>query len=260
MGLALANLTDSDAKGLKTPTVWGNVQFRAASYRAGYIVMNSTGAFRELSDVLAGITLDRIAERQRQRQESYSGRPGRHKAGIQAGFNDELDHTLTSREHGWDCQVPVFEPDSGSKKGYWTMDFKKSFPPLKYGVGVEVTFNHAEALPWTLIRPTLAYQEVEVKLGSRINVAAIIIGTDNLKGNRRDGSLRMDSAVGTYERLRTLLPKMKWVLPVPMVIFGLDWKDGGMVGEVEEIDLYAAQSGLPTSSGGEEPSSEEEEG
>ena len=235
------------AKSLKISMVWWSVQFHVASYRAGYIVMNSTGAFRELSEVLTGITLDRIAERRRQRQESYSGRPGRHRAGIQAGFNDELDTILTSHEHRWERQVPVFEPDSGSKKGYWTMDFKKTFAPLKYGVGVEVTFNHAEALPWTLIRPTLAYQEVEVKLGSRINVAAIIIGTDNLKGNRRDGSLRMDSAVGTYERLRTLLPKMKWVLPVQMVIFGLDWRDGGMTGDVEEIDLYVSQSGLSTS-------------
>jgi hypothetical protein len=74
---------------------------------------------------------------------------------------------------------------------------------------------------------------------SRIDVGCIIIGTDDLKGNRKEG-LRMDSAVGTYERLITVIPKMRSVLPGPLVIFGLDWADGGQVGGINELSLHSA--------------------
>ncbi len=137
----------------------------------------------------------------------------------------------------------MFAPDPAAGKGFWTMDFHKRFDGQRNGVAIEVTFNHAEALPWTLIRPTLAYQSEAVLEGSRIDVAGVVIGTDHLKG--RGSTLRMDSSVGTYERLRTLLPKMKWVLPAPMVIFGLDWEDGGREGPIDEINLYELTSGLP---------------
>jgi hypothetical protein len=205
--------------------------------------MAASSAFEEVSSVLAGISLAEVDERRAMRQAEATEKSQRTHVGVQKGLNQILRERLGACSPPWRSEVPVFPPDPGSGKGFWTMDFHKRFPRLRNGVGIEVTFNHAEALPWTLIRPTLAYQSESVVKGSRIDVAGVIIGTDQLKGGRP--RLRMDSAVGTYERLRTLLPKMKWVLPGPMVIFGLDWAEGGQTGDVDEIDLYALDSGLP---------------
>ena len=166
----------------------------------------------------------------------------RRNVGIQTGLNEIFRERLTGLPEPWKAEVPVFEPDEASGKGFWTMDFRKSFTGLPNGVGVEATFNHAEALAWTLIRPTLAYQSEAVLPGSRIDVAAVLIGTDQLK--RGPEGNRMDSRSGSTERLRTLLPKMKWVLPAPIVIFGIEWGDGPQIGDVEEIDLYTLSSGL----------------
>jgi hypothetical protein len=219
------------------------VQFHVASYRGGYVALRGAEAFGELVGVLASLDLPEVESRRARRQAELDARGnGRRTAGIQSGLNDLIKDRLTDGSLHWRSQVPVFSPDRGSAKGFWTMDFHKRFPSQRNGVGIEVTFNHAEALAWTLIRPTLAHEASTVIPESRIDVGAIIIGTDDLKGPRRNR--RMDSAVGTYERLRTLLPKMKWVLPVPLVIFGLDWAEGSQVGSVEEIDLHEDASGL----------------
>lgn len=221
------------------------MRFHVASYRAGHTILAATPAFEEIARVVSEIPLEEITRRRgaRQAKSDATGKEGN--AGIQRGLNEIIREQLSSLPFPWRPEVAVFDPDPGTRKGFWTMDFHKRFDALRNGVGVEVTFNHAEALPWTLIRPTLAYQSETVLPGSRIDAAVVIIGTDQLKGDR--GHLRMDSAVGTYERLRTLLPKMKWVLPAPMVILGLDWAEGGQIGKVDEIDLYSTMSGLAPS-------------
>lgn len=224
------------------------MQFHVASYRAGVTILQASSAFTEITGVLTSITLQEISSRQHLRQARIDGRGKQGKAGIQDGLNEIIKERLTVAPLGWISQVPVFERDEGTGKGFWTMDFRKDFDSAnphsgqRGRIGIEVTFNHAEAMPWTLIRPTLAYQAETVIPGSRIDVAAIVIGTDNLKGRGRER--RMDSAVGTYERLRTLIPKMKWVLPAPIVVFGLDWADGGMLGDVEYIDMHQTNSGM----------------
>lgn len=193
--------------------------------------------------MLQSIQLQTITAKQTERQAHYNEKPRPRKAGIQNGLNKEIKRILREEHSGWVPEAPVFEPDEETGAGFWTMDFHKHVPELRHGVGVEVTFNHAEAMTWTLVRPTLAYQAEGVIPESRIDVAAIIVGTRNLKGVG-EPKLRMDSSVVTYERLRTLLPRLKWVLPAPMVFFALDWADGGQVGQVDEIDLYKLSSGL----------------
>lgn len=176
-----------------------------------------------------------LQNRYQAKAQEAGGKP--RKAGIQTGLNRLL------REHlvldGWSAEVPVFEADSETDKGVWTMDFAKHYQRAFIRVGLEVTFNHGEALTWTPLRLALAHEAENVHPDARINVGCIIIGTDDLKGNRRDG-LRMDSAVGTFERLLTLLPKMRPVLPAPLVIFGLDWADGGLVSTPFEVDLHTS--------------------
>lgn len=220
------------------------MRFHVSSYRHGFELLRTTGSAADelLSAVgtLSTTEIERLRlERQTQAKAKAAASGGKAtRTGVQASLNAELDRLLTSEDWGWQPQVPLFKADVGTGKGYWTMDFRKEFD-AGVGVGVEVTFNHAEALPWTLIRPTLAYQSDDVLEGSRIEVGVIIIGTDQLKGSRSAPSgLRVDSAVGTYERLLTLLPRMKWVVQVPLTVIGLDWADGEMVGTPSPINLH----------------------
>ena len=113
---------------------------------------------------------------------------------------------------------------------------------------MEVTFNHAEAMPWTLIRPTLADQSDEVLPEARIEAGAVIIGTDDLKGlpprsRRSPGWTALSGRTSDYS---LLLPRLKWVVPVPLVVLRLDWADGGMEGPPKRINLHGtAQRSLP---------------
>jgi hypothetical protein len=221
------------------------MRFHVSSYRQGFELLTAAGAAEDLLASIQSISVETIERRRADRQKSLdaragAGKGGPRKAGVQDALNSELERLLTHPDRAWTSQAPLYMADAGSGKGYWTMDFHKDFPG-DFGVGVEVTFNHAEALPWTLIRPALAYQSDDVLPESRIEVGAIVIGTDHLKGRRGDpGGLRMDGAVGTYERLLALLPRLKWVIPVPLAIFGLDWADGAMEGNPHRINLHGA--------------------
>lgn len=208
------------------------MKFHVTSYRNGYRVLDSTPALREISKALASITLAEVDKMRRERQKKQKA-----KAGIQDGLNKIIHSRLTGNK--WDSFVPVFRADEATKKGLWTMDFAKRYDE-SFAVGLEVTFNHAEALTWTPIRLTLAHEAEHVLPKARIDVGCIIIGTDDLKG--KGNAKRMDSAVGTYERLVTVLPKMRAVLPAPLVIFGLDWSDGGHAGTVKELDLHSSHA------------------
>jgi hypothetical protein len=220
------------------------MRFHVSSYRRGFELLRATGSAAD--EILSAVStlstqeVERIrTERQskvRAKAESMGARAS--KTGVQGGINAELQRILTGEDRGWQSQVPLFKADVGTGKGYWTMDFRKEFNDGA-GVGIEVTFNHAEALPWTLIRPTLAYQSDDVLEASHIEGGVIIIGTDQLKGSRSNpDGLRVDGAVGTYERLLALLPRMKWVVQVPLTIIGLDWAEGKMVGEPKQVSLH----------------------
>ena len=99
-----------------------------------------------------------------------------------------------------------------TKRGRLSEDCSDS----SFGVGVEVTFNHAEAIAWTLIRLNLAGESTEVLETSRLDVGVAVYPTVELK---RWG--RMDGAVGTYDRACLWLAKMKPVMPIPIAIIGL---------------------------------------
>jgi hypothetical protein len=219
------------------------MQFHVSSYRQGFQLLETAGAAEELLSTLESLSVDTIERLRDERQRGIDARAGARsrgprKAGIQDALNSELDRLLTNPDRAWRAQAALYRADAGSRKGRWTMDFHKMFPD-EFGVGIEVTFNHAEALPWTLVRQALAYQSDDVLPESRIEAGVVIIGTDHLKGRRTDpGGLRMDSAVGTYERLLALLPRLKWVVPVPLAIVGLDWADGKMIGKPERINLH----------------------
>ena len=93
---------------------------------------------------------------------------------------------------------------------------------IKSKIGVEVSFNHAEAIAWTFVRLNLAGESTLIKTESIVDVGVAIFATKEFK---RWG--RMDSAVGTFEQAKSWLEMMKPVLPIPILLLGLDpgWPD-----------------------------------
>ena len=88
---------------------------------------------------------------------------------------------------------------------------------LKDRVGVEVSFNHAEAIPWQFTRLNVAGESERVIPESRIDVGVVITATRSLKA-----WARMDSTVGTFDRFESWLREMKPILPIPILLVGLD--------------------------------------
>ena len=91
--------------------------------------------------------------------------------------------------------------DEGLRK--WKMDF------IKDRIGVEVSFNHAEAIPWTFTRLNIAGESREVEPSHRIDVGVAFFATTSLKSWGR-----MDSAVGTYDIACAWLEKMRPIMPI----------------------------------------------
>jgi len=88
---------------------------------------------------------------------------------------------------------------------------------IKDDIGVEISFNHAEAIPWTFTRLNIAGESERVLEGSRIDVGVAIFATDTLKA-----WAKMDSAVGTFEIAEAWLSMMKPIMPIPILVLGLD--------------------------------------
>ena len=91
---------------------------------------------------------------------------------------------------------------------------------IKGGIGVEVSFNHAEAVPWTFTRLNIAGESSVVIDDHRIDVGVAFFATEQLKQ-----WARMDGAVGTYELACTWLEMMRPIMPVPILVVGLDATD-----------------------------------
>lgn len=169
---------------------------------------------------------------------------------MQPILNIMIREELLSRN--WQREVPVFSSDRGTGKGLWTMDFRKEFKNYPdERVGIEVMFNHGEAMVWTMSRLDLANEAQNVNEGSRIDVGVVIVASDALKSYTirkvRDGKevqisgsprdYKIDSAVGTYERLRTIIPKVRNFVKVPLLICTLYPEEGGLFEDLELITL-----------------------
>lgn len=214
------------------------MQFRVASFRAGDRVFDAE-ARRDIESVLSSIHPDDVRKHQ--------GDSGR--VGVQDAMNKLIAQRLTRSDSPWRSQVPVFPKDEEMRKGVWTMDFARPVDDRNQ-VGLEVTFNHSEALAWTLVRLALAHEAENVLPGARIMSGAVIIPTDSFKRFRNpQGKIeyRVDSAVGTYERLFTMLPKLRYYVHVPLLVFGVEWSGTGQVGGMEQVDLHTSLASVRAS-------------
>ena len=94
------------------------------------------------------------------------------------------------------------------------MDFKRDT------VGVEVSFNHAEATAWQFTKLSIAGESEYVQPSGQIEVGVVITADGSLK---RWG--RMDGAVLTFDVCRSWLAQMKRVVPTPIMLIGLESQD-----------------------------------
>ena len=176
------------------------------NFRHAEAVLKTKGAWVELHDVVSGLTRDDILDA----QDQLAGQRKNAPAGAQTAINLAFKDRLLSLD--WKNEPILFpQSESDDVQRAWRMDF------LKERIGVEVSFNHAEAIAWTLIRLDIAAQSTEVVESSQIDVGVAIFPTSQLK---KWG--RMDNAVGTYERAMLWLELMKPVVTTPILLIGID--------------------------------------
>lgn len=159
--------------------------------------------FAELMGVIDRLDAESIVAR----QESLA-RLGRRPRGGQRAINALFRDEFTSL--GWISEPALFPADDASLRG-WKMDFYKG------GIGVEIAFNHAEAIPWIFTRLNIAGESTHVKREHHVEVGVAMFATENLKS-----WARMDAAVGTFEIAQVWLDEMRPILPVPILVIGLD--------------------------------------
>lgn len=129
---------------------------------------------------------------------------------------------------GWTSESALFQEEEYSDKR-WRLDFSKSLDSTdseaaesglnRYGMAVEVAFNHGEAIAWNLLKPVLAgelnHVEQQTEIGAGVGI--IICATAALK---EAGAF--DGAVGEYEKFLRYLKPMRNQLTIPMMIVGLE--------------------------------------
>ena len=196
------------------------MEFVVHNFRNALAVLGTRPEWAELVAQIESISRDEVLGI----QQGYADSGKRVPAGAQTAVNEAFKRRLGSL--GWKSEALLFPPGDPDLAG-WAMDFVKRGPASDedkestFGMGVEITFNHAEAIAWTLARLNLAGESSEVVPESRIDAGVAIYPTKAFKAWGR-----MDQAVGTYDRACLWLDKMKPVLPIPIAVIGLgpDWE------------------------------------
>ena len=186
------------------------MDYEIYDFRNALAILSTIPAWQELQDVMRSVTMDDVLATQASITAERAGRarPAEAPAGAQTALNKVIRLGFLNR--GWEKEPRLF--DKGTKRDLagWKMDF------LKEEIGVEVSFNNAEAMAWTLIRLNLAKERPEIE-SSRIQVGVAMYPTRDFKAWGK-----MDSAVGVHDRACLLLEKVGPVLPVPIAVLGLD--------------------------------------
>jgi hypothetical protein len=201
-------------------------------FRLAHEILEHRPGWDELSSQAQSIEPDDVLETHR----SFALAGRRTPAGAQTAINQLFRDKLVPL--AWEPEPRLFSAnEEGLRK--WKMDF------IKDRIGVEVSFNHAEAIPWTFTRLNIAGESREVEPSHRIDVGVAFFATTSLKSWGR-----MDSAVGTYDIACAWLEKMRPIMPIPILVVGLEAE-----GWIQTEEFRGTRVGRATSSPrGESPS------
>ena len=173
------------------------------NHRHAIEILKDRGAWFEFADVLDGITRDTIVTTHLEIAETRGTAPAGGQTAVNAVFKKRLADEL-----GWTPEPRLFGATPELRE--WKMDF------LKERVGVEISFNHAEAIAWQLTRLTIAGESPRVQPESEIDAGIIVVADASLKR-----WARMDGAVGTFDVFKAWLREMRPILPIPLLLIGL---------------------------------------
>lgn len=180
------------------------MRVRYFDFRLARDILERRPAWLELADVVSSIQMQDILDAHA--AFAVSGR--RVPAGGQSAVNRVFRERLEPLR--WRPEPRLFPPQRQELRK-WKMDF------IKDRVGVEVSFNHAEAIPWTFTRLNIAGESDQVLDTSRVDVGVAFFATDSLKSWSK-----MDSSVGTFEVATAWLSMMKPIMPIPVLVVGLE--------------------------------------
>ncbi len=177
------------------------IHYKLHDFRHAEEILSQRPAWHELDQQIREISAEEIVD--------MHLRFGEHGGRIPAGGQSALNKVFRARlgPLGWEPEPRLFDEVQFRK---WKMDF------LKDRIGVEVSFNHAEAIPWTFTRLNIAGESPDVVDAHRVDVGVALFATDQLKR-----WARMDSAVGTFEVATAWLEIMRPIMPIPILVVGL---------------------------------------
>jgi restriction endonuclease BglII len=179
------------------------VEFSTYDFRHAREILESRDSWSELSLAARSISREDIL----QVHGAFEAEGKRSPAGGQTSINRLFRERLAPS--GW-VEEPRLFPASQVALRKWKMDF------IKARIGVEVSFNHAEAVPWTFTRLNIAGESDKVIPEHRVDVGVAFFATETLKR-----WARMDSAVGTFELAKAWLEMMRPIMPIPILVVGL---------------------------------------
>ena len=183
----------------------GEMKYRTTSHRNGSELFASderlANLWQEIHVALTNIDDHSIVSH-------FESLPDPKPKSISATLNRLIHRELV--DFGWLPESAIFA-DGDFRQSTWRLDFAKD------DVGVEVGFNHGEAVAWNLIKPVLAGELNHVRKAVQARVGIVIAATDSLK---QAGGF--DGAVGSYERYVQYLKPLQQILTVPLVVIGLE--------------------------------------
>ncbi len=211
------------------------MHFDIFNFRNALAILQHRSEWDDLCNVIRGVTREMVIDR----QEAIAAK-GKRPKGAQTAMNALFKEELL--QSSWQKECRLFEQDylfGGSKTTGWKMDFLIRGDPLTqssevdFGMGVEIAFNHAEAIPWTLIKMNLAAQFEDVRKESRIDVGVGIFASGSFKSWGR-----LDGAAGTFEQAQRWLSISRHTIPTPIVLLGLRPRDGSATEDWDATDAF----------------------
>ncbi len=166
--------------------------------------------FNEFLGAIRSITDDELKNDYQAKRNQHNER-GTNLKSITPSINELLKMKMLAIP-GWRAEVDIFNDTTGEiSNTEWRLDFA-----CDDALCVEVAFNHGEAIAWNLLKPVLACELNHVQKDVQGQIGIYVCATENLK---KTGNI--DSASGSFEKVKRYLRPMSNQLTIPMVIIGL---------------------------------------